>query len=484
MTEGGRHYPHPLIDRYASAEMAAIFSPHRQAATWRDLWIALAEEERALGVEIPEEAIAAMRSARERIDLDRVAELERELRHDVMAHVHHFGEVAPAARGYLHLGATSAFVADNAGLLQHRDALRLLRARLRDAIEPLAELARRHAGLPALAYTHGQPAQPTTMGKRACLWLQDLLTDRAAVGSTLADLRFRGARGTTGSEASFLELLGGEASKVDELNRRLAERFSFPGCYPVIGQTYPRKVDHRCLFVLAGIGVSTSRFAHDVRLLQAFGEVEEPFETSQIGSSAMPYKRNPMRSERICALARHLAVLELDASWTAAVQWLERSLDDSANRRVAIPEAYLSAEAVLLLCQNVAAGLRVNERVVADRLRRELPLLIAEEVLIAGVRAGGDRQELHERFRVHASAARERLRNGASENDLLKRIAADPAFGLDLPALDEMADPQRLVGRAARQVERFLTEQVDPARGTAEKEAPRRTRRDRTELRV
>jgi len=455
-------YPHPLIDRYASEEMSALFSPRRQALVWRDLWIALAEEERDLGVPIPEEAVAEMRAARDDLDLGRVAELERELRHDVMAHVHHFGEVAPAGRPYLHLGATSAFVADNASLIQHRDALRLVRRRLLAAIHSVSRFAGEYAALPALGYTHLQPAQPTTVGKRACLWLQDFVMDSRHVEEALSELRFRGARGTTGTEATFLELFDGEGERVDRLNARLAERFGFEGCYDVVGQTYPRKVDHRCLSTLAGIGASASRFGNDVRLLQAFGEIEEPFEERQVGSSAMPYKRNPMRSERICALARHLCVLELDPAWTAAAQWLERTLDDSANRRIAIPEAYLSTDAVLLLVGNVAGGLVVHGATIGRRLARELPFLVAEDALIAGVRAGGDRQDLHERVRRHALAARERLTGGAADNDFLDRIAEDPAFGLEKRELGELADPGRLVGRAAEQTEAFLRDVVRP----------------------
>ncbi len=466
-----RHYPHPLIDRYASSEMAAIFSPRMQALVWRDLWIALAEEERALGVEIPNDAIVAMHAAREQIDLDRIAVIERDLRHDVMAHVHHFGEVAPEARKYIHLGATSAFVGDNHGLIQHRQGLDIVRDRLLGTIEDLAAFAREQAAEPTLGYTHLQPAQPTTIGKRACLWLQDLLFDLEQIEAVRAELRFRGARGTTGTEATFLELFDGDGGKVDRLNERLAARFGFAGTYDVIGQTYPRKVDHRALAALAGIGASTARFGHDIRILQAFGEIEEPFGKHQIGSSAMPYKRNPMRSERICALARHLCTLELDASWTASVQWFERTLDDSANRRISLPEGYLSADAILILARNVSAGLVVHPAVVARRLGRALPFMVTEEILIAGVRGGGDRQDLHERVRGHALAARERLDDGAEDNDFFTRIAADGAFGLGMEDLGALADPHRLVGRSARQVERFLTARIDPL--FADADAPR-----------
>jgi len=459
-------YPHPLIDRYASADMAAIFAPTTQARIWRDLWIALAEEQQALGVDIPDAAITAMKKAADTILLERVAEIERELRHDVMAHVHHFGELAPDARKHIHLGATSCYVTDNAGMIQHRDALTIVRDRLLGAIADLGAFAGEYAELPTLGYTHLQPAQPTTVGKRACLWLQDLLLDLEQVDAALGELRFRGARGTTGTEATFLELFGGDGDKVDEINRRLAARFGFPGVYDVIGQTYPRKVDHRVLSVLAGIGASTARFGHDVRILQSFGEIEEPFGSRQIGSSAMPYKRNPMRSERICALSRHLCVLELDTSWTASTQWFERTLDDSANRRIAIPEGYLAADAVLILQRNVSAGLVVHPAVVARRLDRALPFLVTEEVILAGVKKGGDRQDLHERVRVHALAARERLDEGADDNDFFTRVADDDSFGTTLDELVALADPARLVGRAPHQVRSFLAERVQPALGS------------------
>jgi adenylosuccinate lyase len=453
-------YPHPLIERYASAEMADVFSPVRQALTWRDLWIALAEAERELGVDVPEQAIGAMREARDKLDLSRVAELEADLRHDVMAHVHHFGEVAPSARAHIHLGATSCFVTDNAGLIQLREGLQIVRSRLIAAIAALAGFADRWKELPTLGYTHWQPAQPTTVGKRATLWLQDLLLDLEQVDAVLGELRFRGARGTTGTEDSFLELLG-DGKKVDELNARLAKRFGFPGTYDVVGQTYPRKVDHRVLAVLAGIGASTARFGNDVRLLQSFGEIEEPFGSRQIGSSAMPYKRNPMRSERICALARHLCSLEIDASWTASVQGLERTLDDSANRRISIPEAFLSADSILLIVGNVASGLVVHEAVIAARLARALPFLVVERILIAGVAKGGDRQELHERLRRHAMDARTGLDEGAPVNDFFDRVAGDKGVDLTIPELEELADPVALVGRAPAQADRFLRDRVD-----------------------
>jgi adenylosuccinate lyase len=453
-------YPHPLIERYASAEMAEVFSPARQARIWRDLWIALAETEREMGVDVPEEAIAAMRTARDEVDLSRVAEIEAELRHDVMAHVYHFGELAPEAKAFIHLGATSCFVTDNAGLIQLRQGLEIVRARLIVAIAAHAGFADRWKELPALGYTHWQPAQPTTVGKRATLWLHNLLLDLEQVDAVLGELRFRGARGTTGTEDSFLELLG-DGNKVDELNDRLARRFGFPGTYDVVGQTYPRKVDHRVLAALAGIGASTAKFGGDIRLLQSFGEIEEPFGSSQIGSSAMPYKRNPMRSERICALARHLCGLEIDASWTASVQGLERTLDDSANRRIAISDAFLCADAILQLAGNVASGLVVHEAVIAARLSRALPFLVVERILIAGVANGGDRQDLHERLRRHAMDARTRLDEGAAANDFFDRVADDDAIDLTRTELEKLADPAALIGRAPVQAERLLRGRVD-----------------------
>ncbi len=472
MTAKHDRYPHPLIERYASAEMAEVFSPQRQALLWRDLWIALATAERELGVDVPEEAIEAMRRARAQIDFARLAELEKDLRHDVMAHLRHYGEVAPEARPYIHLGATSCYVTDNAGLIQQKAGLELVRARLRTAIAALADFAERWKELPTLGYTHWQPAQPTTVGKRATLWLQDLVLDFESVEMLIAELLFRGARGTTGTEASFLELFAGDGAKVEALNARLAEAFGFDGVYDVIGQTYPRKVDHRVLSVLAGLGASAARFGQDVRMLQSFGEVEEPFGPGQIGSSAMPFKRNPMRSERICSLARHLCTLELDAAWTASVQGFERTLDDSANRRIAIPEAFLAADAILLLVGNVASGLVVHEAVIKERLAKALPFLVAERILIAGALEGDDRQELHERVRRHAMEARAGLDAGALENDFLERVTADGAIGLGGPELRELADPDTLVGRAPEQVEKFLRDRVGPLLADAKNDDP------------
>jgi adenylosuccinate lyase len=442
--------------------MADIFSPRRQALLWRDLWIALAEAQRELGVDIPEAAIAGMRAERDNLDLDRVAEIEQCLRHDVMAHVHHFGDLVAAAKPFIHLGATSCFVTDNAGLIQIRDGLELVRRRLLAALGALAGFARRWQDTPTLGYTHWQPAQPTTVGKRATLWLQDLLIDLRAIEGLLGELRFRGARGTTGTEASFLKLFGGDGTKVDALNRRLSEQFGFAGTWPVVGQTYPRKVDHQLLSALAGIGASAGRFGQDMRLLQSFGEMEEPFGRVQVGSSAMPYKRNPMRSERACSLARHLCSLEPGAAWTASVQGLERTLDDSAIRRIVLPEAFLIADALLMIVRDVASGIVVHERVIERRLDRALPFLVVEEALLAGVAKGGDRQELHERIRRHAMEARARLDEGAEDNDFFDRIAGDAAFGLDQRELAGLADAHALVGRAPEQVSTFLRDEIEP----------------------
>jgi adenylosuccinate lyase len=461
-------YRNPLVERYASREMSAIFSPAYKFVTWRRLWLALAEAEQRLGLEIPDAAIAAMRAGLDNIDLSRAAELEKRLRHDVMAHVHLFGEVAPAAKAYIHLGATSAYVTDNTELLQHRDALRLVRRRLIACIAALASFAREHRSLPTLGFTHFQPAQPTTVGKRATLWIQDLLLDVEEIDYRLAHLRFRGVRGTTGTEASFLELFNGDGSKVDALNHAVAAAMGFDRLYGVTGQTYPRKTDYAYLATLAGVAASVSKFAHDIRLLQHLKEVEEPFEDEQIGSSAMAYKRNPMRTERITALARHVITLSINPAFTAATQWLERTLDDSANRRIAIPEAYLGVDAILLLLHNVSAGLIVRPAVIRRHLAEELPFMATETILMHAVRRGGDRQDLHERIRRHSVAAAERVKDHGERNDLIERIASDSGFGMDQAELEGMLDPARFTGRAADQVDEFLRTEVQPVLNTHE----------------
>ncbi|HUG01733.1 MAG TPA: adenylosuccinate lyase [Longimicrobiales bacterium] len=459
---GAESFTHPLTDRYASEEMSRIFSPATRVRTWRRLWIALAEAQRELGLPIPAQALDEMRSAVKDIDLGRAAELESELRHDVMAHVRLYGEDAPAAAGWIHAGATSCFVTDNADLILQREALGLVRSRLLACVARLADFARKHRATPALGFTHFQPAQPTTVGKRATLWLQDLLLDLEEVDHRLSTFRFRGVRGATGTQASFLELFAGDAGKVDRLDEAVARAFGFERRFAVTGQTYPRKADYAVVASLAGIAASASKFANDVRLLQHLREVEEPFTDAQVGSSAMPYKRNPMRSERINALARHAIVLSLDPAMTAATQWLERTLDDSANRRIAIPEAFLCVDAILLLLHQVAAGLRVNRAVIRERLARELPFVATEAILMRSVRAGGNRQELHEVIRRHAVAAAERASETGAEPDLVERLSADPAIGLGEGAIRDALRPELHVGRAPEQVDAFLAAEVEP----------------------
>jgi adenylosuccinate lyase len=449
-------YRNPLIERYASKEMSRIFSPAFKFGTWRRLWLALAESEKALGLDIPDAAITQMREKLDAIDLEAVARHERRLRHDVMAHVHHFGEVAPAARPFIHLGATSAYVTDNTELIQQREALRLVRRRLLQCIAALAGFAREHRDRPTLGFTHFQPAQPTTVGKRATLWIQDLVLDLEEVDHRLGALRARGIRGATGTQASFLELFDGDGDRVDDLQRRVADAMGFDRVYDVTGQTYPRKVDYAALSTLAGIGASASKFAHDIRLLCHLREVEEPFEERQIGSSSMPYKRNPMRTERVTGLARHVITLSVDAAFTAATQWFERTLDDSANRRIALAEAYLTTDAVLLLVHNVAAGLVVRPEVIRRRLEQEMPFLATEAILMHAVRRGGDRQDLHERIRQHSVAAANRLKEEAGSNDLPDRIADDDAFAMTREEVMAILDPARHTGRAAAQVDAFL----------------------------
>jgi adenylosuccinate lyase len=455
-------YVHPLTDRYASPEMQEIFSPVRRFGTWRRLWLALAESQAELGIEISQEALEQMRAHLDTLDLDRAAEYERRFRHDVMAHVYLFGDDAPAARGIIHLGATSAFIGDNTDLVLHREALRLTRARTTRCVSALTDFARGHADVPTLAYTHFQPAQPTTVGKRATLWIQDLLMDLEELDHRLDTLRFRGVRGTTGTQASFLELFEGDDAKVEALEAAVGRRMGFDEPYPVTGQTYTRKVDYAVQATLAGVATSVSKIAHDLRLLAHLREVEEPFEAEQIGSSAMPYKRNPMRAERMCALARHVIVLAQDAAFTAATQWLERTLDDSANRRLSIPDAYLALDGCLVLLENVSRGLVVNPAVVRRNLGEHLPFMATETILMHATSRGGDRQELHERIRQHSLAAARRMKEDGSDADLLERIAGDDAFGLTLDDLREMIDPIRFVGRAPSQVARFLDEHVTP----------------------
>lgn len=462
MNDSHATYVSPLAARYASRSMQENFSDRARALAWRDLWIALAECQRELGLAISAEQIAQMKAAREDVDFARIAALERELRHDVMAHVHAFGEKAPLAKPILHLGATSCYVADGADLILMQRGLRILRARLIGGMRALAAFCAAQAEQPILGFTHFQPAQPTTLGKRAGLWLQDLALDLEEVEDALARLPFRGVKGTTGTQASFLQLFGGDHAKVRELERRVTARMGFSRAVALTGQTYPRKWDAVVLNAVSGIGQSAAKFAVDVRLLAHRRELEEPFGKRQIGSSAMPYKRNPMRSERIGALARYLLHLAPNAQDTAANQWLERTLDDSANRRIAIPESFLAADAILLLVADVADGLVPYPKVIERNLRAELPFFATEEILMAAVQAGGDRQDLHERIRVHAQEAGARVKSGDGVNDLLERIGADTAFAAVRGRLAELTEPRRFVGRAPEQVREYLGEVIEP----------------------
>ncbi len=459
---GHDRYTSPLGERYASSAMLALWSPQTRHGLWRRLWLALAEGEAALGVAIPEDALRDMRDHLDDIDFAAVAEYERKFRHDVMAHVHAFGDAAPAARKFIHLGATSAFVTDNADLILMRRGLTLLRAKAIRVLSALARFAEEWKNEPTLGYTHLQPAQPTTVGKRATLWMQDLVLDVEDLDYRLRVMPCRGVKGTTGTQASFLELFEGDHERVRELDRRVTRAVDFAESISVSGQTYSRKIDAQVLSCVAGIAASASKFSADIRMLQAFGEIEEPFERDQIGSSAMAYKRNPMRSERIASLARFVGSLEPNANQTHAVQFFERTLDDSANRRLTIPESFLATDAILGLMENVASGLEVHPARIRRRLLDELPFMATEELIVRAVRAGGDRQEVHERIRQHSIAAARAVKDGGVPNDLLERLAGDASFGIDRDELERAMDPRRFVGRAPEQVEEFLSEVIHP----------------------
>jgi adenylosuccinate lyase len=457
-------FDHPLTGRYASPEMQRLFSTGHRYMTWRRMWLALAEAERELGLDIPAEAIEQMRANLELTedDLVRVAEYEKRTRHDVMAHLEAFADRAPAARPILHLGATSAFVGDNAELVITRDALDLVITRVLAVIDALARFAEQWADEPTLGMTHFQPAQPTTVGKRATLWLQDFLFDLERLRFERGRLKLRGAKGTTGTQATFLELFDGDHAKVRELDRLVAEKMGFDTTYAVTGQTYPRKVDAFVLDSLSGVGQSAAKLATDIRLLARLKEVREPLAAGQVGSSAMPYKANPMRSERVTGLARWLINLAANPAQTAASQWLERTLDDSANRRMALPEAFLCADAILRVVHNVVDGLQVFPAMVRKNLAEELPLMASEAILMEGVRRGGDRQALHERLRVHSRTAAKVVLEEGGANPYLDLVAADPKVPLDRAELKALLDPGRFVGRAPEQVREFLDEHVKP----------------------
>lgn len=455
-------YTSPLSERYASRAMLELWSAQKKFGTWRRLWLALAEAERELGVDISNEAIAQMRAQMDNIDFGAVAAYERRFRHDVMAHVHAFGDVAPAAKAFIHYGATSAFVTDNTDLLLMREGLGLLRRKAMTILAALADFARQWRAEPTLGYTHLQPAQLTTVGKRATLWMQDLVLDIQDLDYRVRTLPFRGLRGTTGTQASFLEIFHGDHAKVRALDERVTREMGFSASIPVTGQTYTRKIDAQVLGVVAGLATSAAKYSSDLRLLQAFGEIEEPFEKEQIGSSAMAYKRNPMRAERINGLARFVASLEPNANQTHAVQYFERTLDDSANRRLVIPESFLATDAILVLYSTMAAGMEVHPARIALRVRDELPFMATEELIVRAVRAGMSRQDAHEVIRRHSIAAARAVKDEGKPNDLLQRLAADKAFPVPLDEIGAVLKPERFVGRAPEQVDEFLTEVVMP----------------------
>jgi len=455
-------YDNPLITRYASPQMSELWSPQRKFSTWRRLWIALAEAEAELGLPISAEQLEQLRRHADDIDFDKAHEYEKRLRHDVMAHVHTYGDAAPDARAIIHLGATSCFVGDNTDLLLLREGLEMICRRQVAVIDCLARFAAEYRDLPCLGLTHMQPAQPTTVGKRASLWAYDLVLDLVEIEHRMATLRARGPKGTTGTQASFLRLFDGDHDKVRRLEELVCRKMGFRETYAVTGQTYPRKIDSQVLGVLSGICQSAHKAATDLRLLAHRKEIEEPFEREQIGSSAMAYKRNPMRSERICSLARFVTTLESSPAATLSTQWMERTLDDSANRRLVLPQAFLATDAVLILYQNVASGLVVYPKVIATQLDAELPFMATENILMAAVAAGGDRQDLHERIRRHSQAAAVVVKQEGGPNDLIQRLRADEAFAhVDL---DAVLEPRRFVGRAPEQVDEFIAEVIEPIR--------------------
>ncbi|HUQ48692.1 MAG TPA: adenylosuccinate lyase [Gemmatimonadaceae bacterium] len=472
-------YESPLGGRYASRAMLELWSPKTRHGLWRRLWLALAEAQQELGAEIPNVAISQMRHHLDDIDFDAVAAYERRFRHDVMAHVHAFGDDAPAAKPFIHLGATSAYVTDNADLILMRRGLDLLRGRTVAVLTELASFARKWKDQPTLGYTHLQPAQLTTVGKRATLWIQDLVLDLHDIEYRRSTLPFRGVKGTTGTQASFLEIFGGDHEKVRKLDRLVTAKMDFAACLPVTGQTYTRKIDAGVLSAVSGVAASAAKFASDMRMLQSFGEMEEPFETEQVGSSAMAYKRNPMRSERINSLSRFVLNLEANANQTHSVQYLERTLDDSANRRLAIPESFLATDAILLIYANIASGLVVNEERIRQRVDAELPFMATEKLIVQAVAAGGNRQTAHEVIRGHSMAASKALKEGATRNDLLDRLSADPSLGLSAETVSAVADASQYTGRAPQQVEEFLDEVVAPLLAGAGS-----VPQDKTELRV
>ena len=450
-------YESPLSSRYASDYMLRLFSMDKRIQTWRRLWVALARAQQELGLPVSAEQVQELEAHIEDIDYACASAREKEVRHDVMAHVYAYGKVAPGAAGIIHLGATSCYVTDNADLILYRDGLRYLRGELLKVIANLSRFADQYKDMPTLGYTHYQPAQLVTVGKRATLWIQDFLSDLEELDFVIDNMKFLGCRGTTGTEASFVELFAGDTGKIDEMNRRISREFGFTKCFPVCGQTYPRKTDSRILNVLSSIAQSCYRMANDIRLLQHDRQVEEPFEKNQIGSSAMAYKRNPMRSERICSLARYLMADAMNAPMTASTQWLERTLDDSANRRISLPEGFLCADAILRLAQNVTNGLHVNEKIVEKAVREYLPFIATENLMMEGVKRGGDRQQLHEIIRQCSMAATARMKNGESW-DLLSDLSAHAEFGMNREEMASLLNPSNFIGRCPQQVTSFLAQ--------------------------
>lgn len=457
-------YESPLSSRYADKEMKYLFSPDMKFRTWRRLWIALAEAEMELGLPVTQEQIDELKAHKDDINYEVAEEREKLVRHDVMSHVYAYGVQCPNAKGIIHLGATSCYVGDNTDIIIMTEALKLVRNKLVNVIRELSAFADKYKALPTLAFTHFQPAQPTTVGKRASLWIQELMMDLEDVEYQLSKAKLLGSKGTTGTQASFLELFEGDHEKVKALDKKIAEKMGYQGCFPVSGQTYSRKLDTQILNVLSSIAQSAAKFSNDIRLLQHLKEIEEPFEKNQIGSSAMAYKRNPMRSERIGSLSRYVMVDVLNGEFTTATQWFERTLDDSANKRLSVPEAFLAVDAILNLYANVADGLVVYPKVIEQRLRKELPFMATENIMMDAVKyRGADRQVLHERIRVHSMAASKVIKEEGGENDLLERIAADPAFGVTLEELESILQPEKYTGRAKEQTEEFLRDVVEPA---------------------
>ena len=455
-------YVSPLSERYASKEMQYIFSPDMKFRTWRKLWIALAETEKELGLNITDEQIEELKAHAEDINYDVAKERERLVRHDVMSHVYAYGVQCPKAKGIIHLGATSCYVGDNTDIIVMTEALKLVKKKLVNVLAELAKFADEYKNQPTLAFTHFQPAQPTTVGKRATLWMQEFCLDLEDLDYVLGSMKLLGSKGTTGTQASFLELFDGDQETIDKIDPMIAKKMGFKECYPVSGQTYSRKVDTRVSNVLAGIAASAHKFSNDIRLLQHLKEVEEPFEKTQIGSSAMAYKRNPMRSERIASLSRYVMVDALNPAITSATQWFERTLDDSANKRLSVPEGFLAIDGILDLCLNVVDGLVVYPKVIEKHMMAELPFMATENIMMDAVKAGGDRQELHERIRVLSMEAGKHVKEEGKENNLLELIAADPAFNMTLEELQKSMEPSRYVGRAPRQVDNFLKNVVNP----------------------